>query len=95
MMELKLEVYTALCIVRVFTINGIDADYEDFGTKGDRAPIVSDDPWDSYCCGNMRFEEKRSTPEVLKKYNITQEEYHKVCDELGSKLSFGSCGWCL
>ena len=34
-MKLNIEVYSALCALRTFEINGIDADYEDFGSKYD------------------------------------------------------------
>jgi hypothetical protein len=94
-MELKLKVYTALCAAKEFTINGVEAEASDFGSGEDTAPIVSDDPWDSYCCGNMEFISVDSTKEVLDKYKITESEYDEVCDKLSSGLSFGSCGWCL
>lgn len=90
-MDLKLEVYGALCECSEFKINGINADYDDFGDKYD------DDAGNAqeYGCGNMHFHPKRPTPEILDKYKINLEEYNKIADELEEKLSFGSCGWCV
>lgn len=28
-------------------------------------------------------------------YNITEEEYYNICNELECKLCVGSCGWCV
>lgn len=42
----------------------------------------------------MYFEPKPSTREVLDKYNIIEEEYHNICNELENKLYVGTCGWC-
>lgn len=78
-----------LCILDKFEINGIEADYEDFGSKEDRAPELAE----PYCCGNMQFIPKLATQDILDKYNINVTEYNKICDELQC-LSFGSCGWC-
>jgi len=87
--ELKLTVREYLCEPNEFIINGIEADYEDFGSKCDEGLWEAEE----YCCGDMRFTPDPPTDSVLKKYNITLEEYYKVCDEL-DVLSFGACGWC-
>ena len=89
-MEIKCEAYHSLCALSVFEINGINADYEDFGEKEDRNPWGAED----YCCGDMRFEGKRPTTEILEKYKITIDEYNEICDLLEEKLSFGACCWC-
>jgi len=94
-MELKIKIYGSLCATQIFTINGVDADASDFGRGEDTDPIVSDDPWDSYCCGYMEFIRIDPTKEVLERYKITESEYDEVCDGLCSGLSFGSCGLCL
>ena len=89
-MELIIEPCDALpCELETFTINGKSADSSDF-----------DDTFDHnekrhYGCGDMRFEPQSPTKEVLAKYNITEEEYNKICDELEDKLCVGSCGWCV
>ena len=89
-MKLKLEIYDALCATNIFTINNITGDIYDFGSQYDESPEEAED----YCCGNMVFERKESTKNVLKKYNITEDEYRDICEKLESGLSFGSCGLC-
>nr|UVN09371.1 MAG: hypothetical protein [Bacteriophage sp.] len=44
---------------------------------------------------NMHFEPEPPTEIVLRKYNITEEEYYSICDELENKLHVGRCGWCV
>ena len=90
-MKLELEVGHALCYLPVFTINGIDADYEDFGRKYDRSPDTAED----YGCGDMQFTRVPPTPEVLAKYGISEVEYALVAGQLEEGLSFGACGWCV
>ena len=90
-MDLKLEIYGCLCATSIFTINGVDADYDDFGDKYDHDTESAED----YGCGDMQFDGKQSTPEILAKYSITQSEYDEVVSELSEKLSFGRCGWCV
>lgn len=89
-MKLELKVYNCLCETEVFKINGISADYEDFGTKDD----IDRENAEDYCCGDMTFEPKNATDEILNKYKINNKEYDEICNELIDKLSFGSCGWC-
>lgn len=90
-MELVIKPYECLCALSEFTINGIPADYDDFGDKYDTDRINAPD----YGCGNMRFIPQRPTEKVLTKYKITSSEYDEICDELESALSFGYCGWCI
>ena len=89
-MKLELEVYGCLCETSIFRINDIDASSDDFGNKYDHDSENAPD----YCCGNMLFETKKSTEEILNKYKITDEEYYEIGEKLEEKLSFGSCGWC-
>ena len=89
-MNLELEIYNALCATKEFKINGIQGDQEDFGEQYDRDPYNAE----PYCCANMQFTRKPSTPEVLGKYGITEEEYSEICEALEEGLSFGCCGWC-
>ena len=89
-MELKCESYGCLCALSVFEINGIEADYNDFGTKEDRHPEEAE----PYCCADMKFIAIPPTKKVLVKYNITEREYHYICEVLDKALSFGSCGSC-
>lgn len=89
-MDLKLEIGHALCYTPTFTINGVDAGWEDFGEKYDRSPETAED----YCCGDMQFTRKPATLEVLSRYGITVEEYSEIASKLEAGLSWGSCGWC-
>ena len=89
-MKLELKIYGCSCETEVFRINGIVADYEDFGDKQDIDCMNAPD----YGCANMRFIPHEPTEEILNKYDITTDEYTEVCNELKDGLSFGSCGCC-
>lgn len=90
-MKLELEIYGCLCSTKIFRINGIEADTDDFGEKYD------DDPSDApeYGCGNMQFHPYSPDPQVMKKYHINTQEWDEICDKLADGLSFGYCGWCI
>lgn len=88
-MTVKIEVYDSYCGLSLFEINDIEANYNDFGDKVDKEADCAED----YCCGNMMFEPKPVSKEVLEKYNITPEEYNQICEKLDC-LSFGCCGLC-
>lgn len=91
-MELVIKPFHSLpCHLEVFTINGKDADQDDFGVIFDHNEEIRE----PYGCGDMYFDSKPSTKEVLDKYRITEEEYHNICNELECKLCVGSCGWCI
>jgi hypothetical protein len=85
-----IEAYDCRCSLKTFKINGIDADYDEFGDKED----IDRENAADYCCGNMTFTPRNAKQEVLDKYKISQEQYDEVCDKLVDALSFGSCGWC-
>lgn len=89
-MKLELEIYGCLCSTKIFRINGIEADTDDFGEKYD------DDPSDApeYGCGNMQFHPYSPNKQVMKKYHINEQEWYEICDKLDG-LSFGYCGWCI
>ena len=90
-MELVIEPFDALlCVLKIFTINGKKADSDDFGSTFD---YINGKP-DSFGCSNMYFESNPPTKEILDKYNITEQEYFSICDELEDVLYVGSCGWC-
>jgi len=80
-MKLELKVYDCLCSLSKFTINNIDADYDDFGEKYDHDPENAED----YACGDMQFNSKPYTQEILEKYKITVDEYNEICNELEEK----------
>ena len=89
-MKFEHSVYSSLCSMERFVINGIHADESDFGEKYDRDSENAVD----YGCGDMQFTRVDAKPEVLAKYGIDEKEYSEVCDVLESDLSFGFCGWC-
>lgn len=89
-MEYEIKNYRSICALKVFIINGVEAEVEDFGDKFDTDP----DSTECGGCGNMQFLPVEATEEVLKKYKITKEEYGIICEKLGI-LSFGNCGWCV
>lgn len=88
-MKLKIEQYQALpCALRVFTINGTEADKEEFGT----IDLTSDG---EYGCAFCKFTPDRHPKDgVLERYGITLEEFITIGDVLQEKLSFVNCGWC-
>lgn len=91
-MELVIRPFRALpCCLEVFIINGRNAELEDFGNMEDH-DIESAEP---YGRGDMWFESKLPTTEVLQRYNITANEYITICMELRNKLYVGNCGWCV
>ena len=91
-MELVIKPFHSLpCCLEVFAINGKSADKDDFGDTFDHHCESADE----YECGDMHFDRKPPTKEVLDKYNITEEEYYNICNELECKLCVGSCVWCI
>lgn len=91
-MELVIKPFSGLpCELETFTINNKDADSMDFGDIYDHDTENAE----PYSCGDMYFEPKNLTKEVLDKYNITEEEYYHICNKLEDKLNVGSCGQCV
>lgn len=88
-MELEIKPYNSYCSLEIFKINGIDADYHDFGDKEDIAEANAPD----WGCGNMQFIPKLPTQKVLDKYRINADDYIKITEALDC-LSFGECAWC-
>ena len=76
------------CQLKIFTINGKAAKKLDFGDSLDHLE------GEHKYCGNMQFEPKPPTPEVLQRYNITVDEYNAICKELEDKLYVGECARC-
>lgn len=76
---------------QVFTINGIDADVDDFGESKDWAPEYAPE----YGCGNRAFRAFEYTSEkILDKYHINVHEWEQICDMLEAKLDWGCCADC-
>jgi hypothetical protein len=89
--RVKLQVYDALCSLKTFTIDGERVDEDDFFYKDD----VGRDYAEPYACGNMQGTALKATDKVLKKYNLTVDEFNTVAEEAADLVSFGSCGWCV
>jgi hypothetical protein len=93
-MNVVIKPYYALpCELETFTINGKDAYKDDFGystNSGDGLNILE------YGCGNMKFISYDTPIEgLLEEYEITMNEYNKICEMLEAKLYVGECGWCV
>ena len=89
-MEMELTRFKYLpCQTETFTINGINADQDDFGEGYDTLPERS-----RWSCGNWQFFPKPHTQEILDKYKITKEEYDKICALLIEELYVGPCMYC-
>ena len=86
-----IEPYGALCALRVFTINDITADKDDFVEQYDHALEDAED----YACGNMTCDPLPATEEVLNKYGISLAEFNDIQEKVSEALSFGCCGWCV
>ena len=87
-MELKIKTHHALpCRAEVFTINGKNAEQNDFGDMYDHHAQDAE----PYACADMCFDPKP----VLDRYNITDKEYYDICNELECELCVGRCGWCV
>ena len=85
--------YGALpCALAVFQINGKDADAEEFGESYDACPAAAE----PYGCGDRIFS-KHEAPAagVCECYDITEEQWREVAEELESTLHAGACGWCV
>lgn len=89
-MEYIAEVYSCLCSLEKFTVNGIEAQEDEFIEKGDEGAGYAED----YCCGNMQARPTFPEQKVLDKYKITLDEFKAIAEDVAEKLSFGSCGWC-
>lgn len=61
-----------------FSVNGIDAVFDDFGS-------MLDDNWSDPDFPRIRFAPLKSTKVVLEKYNISEDDYQEVCDILYAK----------
>ena len=90
-MKVEIESYEALCGLRLFKINEIEADEYAFVEKSDHNPSEAED----YGCGNMQAEIIASTKEILDKYNITEKEFQEIAEKVSEELSFGQCDWCV
>jgi len=87
-MNFQLEIYQLFCYPRVFIINKTKASVDDFGEFYDLMPDAETG------CRDRTFIPFDPEEEVLKKYQITEDEYNYISGLLKEKLSFGQCNFC-
>ena len=76
------------CSPKVFTINEIYADPDDFG----EIDKISGD----YCCKSRAFIGFEEPPTgILTKYHITRDEFFEICDKLSDILRVTDCRLCV
>lgn len=91
-LDYRIEPMGALCSLSSAShINHKYVDEDDFVDKYDHDSANAQE----YGCGNMQADVKDSTPEVLAKYRIDEDEYKIIAFEISRALSFGPCGWCV
>lgn len=92
-MNVEIETYNALpCETKMFYINGVSADTDDFGHSEDTDRYNAE----PYGCGCRQFiSSDDSMAEAMARYGISESEFHEVQDMLESKLYVGSCGCCI
>ena len=91
-MNIHTKKFNASCGLKEFKINGKNASYYDFGDLIDIDPDSADEGE----CGDMQFKPvKVPNLSVLNKYNITEDEYKKVCERLKVAMNHGGCGSCI
>lgn len=75
------------CTPKIFTIDGIDADADDFGEVDKISGY--------YCCESRTFVGFEEPPiDTLEKYRITESEFFDICDELKDILCVKGCNRC-
>lgn len=76
------------CSPKVFTINGIYADPDDFGEV--------DKISGNYCCKSREFIGFEKPPTgVLEKYHISKDEFFEICNKLSDVLRVTDCSRCV
>ena len=92
-MKLEIVPYECSCGLKIFKINDINANADDFGYSEDLNPELAPE----YGCGNRQFilyEDVSRQLQTQYKYNITDDEYEYICNELADILSIGTCAFC-
>ena len=89
-MDVKIKPYSALpCELEAFTINGRDANANDFG-------VYEQTSAEEYGCAESRFiPDRHPRHGVLEKYGITLDEWRSIEFQLEEALHVTNCGWCV
>lgn len=90
-MNITVKKRNSYCIPESILMDGKELDLYDFGSMEDLD--ICNRPQDGGC-GNQSFVRKEATSEVLHEYNITLEEYEKICNTLEDELQWGRCAYC-
>ena len=81
------------CSLDTFLINDCPAYEDNFGEGRDDRDYPGERP--DYGCVHMIWERDNSNKKMaMTKYNLTSNEFDKVCDVLENYLYVGCCGWC-
>lgn len=84
------------CLLKTFIINGIKASRDEFGYGYDSSSKGIEDLM-RFGCANRKFDTipYNHNEETVSKYNLTKDEYEKICEDLKSLLSIGCCFRCI
>lgn len=93
-MTYHIKIYDSFCGTEEFVINDVHADDYDFGHGYDAGPGPNSNVGHHGGCINRVWEPIPPTDTVLKKYNISSDEYYFICQELKHLLSFQRCIKC-
>lgn len=86
-LELEKDKYEP-CAPKIFKVNDIYADPDDFGEV--------DKILGYYCCESRKFIGFEEPPAgILGKYQITEDEFFEICDELRDILRVKDCSMCV
>jgi len=107
-LDIVMTPYEALpCSLRVFTINGQDANVDDFGYGEDFRKEysqmeleeiqeeVGEDLMDYGCIDFRWVRDEDCREEACREYGIDDDDFDYICGELEKVLYVGQCGWCI
>ena len=91
-MEVVIKHYKWLpCELEVFTINGINADRDDFGYLDGYCGEYED----YSCLGRIFIIEEDKKEEAMLKYHLTETEYDIICSKLKNECYIDECCYCI
>lgn len=89
-LDVYFETSSYLCGAFDFRINDVEADYYDFVEMEDEDPGSAPE----YGCGNMTARGILAQEHVLKRYNISLNDYNEIVRLLETELHVGQCSMC-